>query len=473
MSEKLNRVEFVVQKYRLGEMTFIEAEENSKKLGNGKLLADETLQEFIRADPSGNNKYLDWMIFMAGGGQDAMEKSMTLWNGEGKDDINSLRNQCRQDFIEEQTKGFTESGVYNKPVTKAEAEAAWDRWETRAKFEFLMGDQDVAIEDGYGFFRHWPGRDGAYQKIVNAVKLWHMAQPKLLAQNQRYRQMKNIMEAGGPKNSGEKKFLEVNHALKGEVALDIYAGWKPKEYSQTAAVYKTLNELLHVLADVRRMQILRDVLYEVIYESDHLLAVCPLTVGASIKFGIGKWCVCNKTDFDRSFDPRQASNNHWKTYCGRGPLVFMCWKVPMPEYLHKIALHIMTNALRSIGAPWKEGITWIDCKNDPAATNSGAVIERILQEAGGGASRRLTRIGTVADVAAPAEHHSAADEAYFKWGGRRAGPAWKDPETGHNVAQTLEDCLRTVMVWAKTFDTKRVVLDYLTDTTGAVDSIDE
>lgn len=301
MSERQNRVEFVVQKYRLAEMTFIDMEEDGKKLGQGKLMDDAALQRFLDGGPSGTFKYLDWILFQAGGGQEAMEKSLQLWEGENETDPNSLRNQCRMDFIEEQVKGFIdEQGVRHPAVERGAAEANWKAWQERCKFEFVMGDQDVSKEDGFGFYRHWPGKNESYQKIVNTINLWHIAQPKLLAQNQRWERYQRLLkDAGG--DLTKNKFLgtwtpdEIAFMKKCQenppaqaVVLDIYSGWKPKEHSQAGAVYKTLNDLLRTLADVRKMQILRDVRFESIYEDDRVSVLCPLTIGASIKFGIGK-----------------------------------------------------------------------------------------------------------------------------------------------------------------------------------------
>ena len=68
-------------------------------------MSEDTLRKFMDSDPSGNFKYLDWMLFQAGGGQDAMLRSLQMWDGESAADLTSLRNQCRTDFIEDQIKG--------------------------------------------------------------------------------------------------------------------------------------------------------------------------------------------------------------------------------------------------------------------------------------------------------------------------------------------------------------------------------
>jgi len=470
MSERSNRIDFVVQKYRLAEQTLVEAEENGRKLGLGRVMAEETLQRFVDGDPSGNNKYLDWMLFQAGGGQEMIEKSIQLWEGENESDPNSLRNQCRADFLKEQTEGYTDdNSVRHLSVSQVQAIANWKAWEPRSRFEFIMGDQDVALEEGYGFWRHWPGKNGVYAKIVSAVKLWHMAQPKLLAQNQRFERFTRLTRTSRCQLSHEdRQFVEKcqETPLPPLVVLDLYSGWRPKEYSQPSAVYRNVGDLLRTLADVHKLQILRDVRFEKIYEDEQLLALCPLTVGAAIKFGIGKWCVSNKTEFDRSFESRAHSLSaplpevNWYKYNRIGPLVFMCWKVPMPAYLHKLALHIDRKKLRGLDGTWND-VNWFDCMNQQVAIAYPEVQHRVKREAGH--DSQFFFPATNSDGIG----HVSAEESYYKWGGREPGQAWTNPQTAIQVLSTLSKCLEAVQIWATRFDPDRVVLDYVTDV-GAV-----
>ena len=481
MSERMNRVDFVVQKYRLDENTVIQDETmTGTKLGVGKVMASETLQFFIDADPSGNCKYLDWMIFQAGGGQEMMEKSLQLWHGNNESDPNSLRSQCHSDFLAEQVNGYEdEGGTYHSAVSTEEAELAWKATEERCKFQFVMGDQDVAIEEGFGFFRFWPGKNGIYPKIVNAVKLWHMAQPKLVAQNQRferYRRLNAVLGEGREKRNvvwskDDWAFMERRKEQPPAAAvLDIYSGWKPKEYSQAGAVYKSLNDLLRALADVRKLQILRDVRFEKVYEDAYVLAVCPLTIGASIKFGIGKWCVCNRTEFDRSFDNRVGgTEGNWQRYNKTGPLVFLSWKVPMPAWLHKIAIHINREKLAKLTGNWND-VNWIDCRNNSSSTSYAEIIERIERGATNPWEPQQPK-GTV--INDEAINGVSSDERFYKWGGRSAGRAWTDSAEGELVLHSLAVCLSYTRTWAANFDPERVVLDYVTDLGSAVDRTDE
>src|SRR6266550_2304019 len=136
---RLSRVEFVRRKYRLGDMVDIDYH----SLGRGPVMDEACFHKFIDGDPSPNHKYLDWMLFQAGGGQDKMARSLALWSGKNAADPESLRNQCHHDFLDHRTcpAGYIdeEDKELHKTMTKPEAEAAWSKAEERIRFEFIMG----------------------------------------------------------------------------------------------------------------------------------------------------------------------------------------------------------------------------------------------------------------------------------------------------------------------------------------------
>lgn len=448
-----NRVDFVVKKYRLDELTFIDAEANGKKLGHGKLMSDDCLQRFIQADPSGDNKYLDWMLFMAGGGHDAMEKSLLLWNGESPDDPNSLRNLCYKDFITEQTQGHTdEKGVRHAPVSKEEAEAAWVKAEPRHLFEFIMGDQDIAAEDGYGFFREWPGKDGLYERIANVVQLWHQALPKLKAQNDAFQRAARIrskphIDWTDQDRAFMTKFSD--NPVKELVELDLYAKWKPKDYSQAGATYKTIQAVLRQLSDIRRLQILRDDRHDVIYEDNVVKVMCPLTVGSSLKHGSSKWCVSNRTEFDRSIDGNNYGTGHnWKHYTQRGPLVFLLFKVPMPLWCSKMAIHVEAGQLAQLERMISR-IAWFDVQNPQGQTYKlGDMCQRIQNE-------HVASYSAVAGM--------SPDDRALALAGRAAVCAWNNRADASRVEEALDKAVAHIVAWGRVFDTKRIIVDYLVD----------
>jgi hypothetical protein len=452
-----NRIDFVVQKYRLSELTFIDAELNGKKLGHGRIMSDDCLQRFVLADPSKDNKYLDWMVFMAGGGQEAMDKSIQLWKGESPDDPNSLRNLCYKDFMAEQVQGYTDDkGVSHKPVSKAEAEENWQKAEPRCYFEFLMGDQDIAVEDGYGFFREWPGKDGLYDRIVNVVQLWHNAQPKLLNQNKAIARAEALRSA--PNNSwsaDDAQFMAkwADNPSRELVELDLYAKWKPKEYSQKDATYNTLQAVLNKLSDIRRLQILKDDRHELIYEDAVVKVLCPLTVGSSLKYGSSKWCISNRSEFDRSIDGNNYGTGHnWKNYTSKGPLVFLLFKVPMPIWCSKMAIHIPSSDLCQLERQIKK-LAWFDVQNAPSTHYTySTMVERVREE----------------HVAAYSITGLSADEKALALAGRACERAWRNQHDALRVEEALDKAVAHVVAWGLKFDTKKVVVDYLTDLSGPV-----
>lgn len=446
MNERLSRIDFVKQKYRLDELCFVDAESNGKRLGHGKLMADDTLRHFVEADPSGTCKYLDWMIFMAGGGQHAMEKSLRLWEGENPNDPNALRNQCHKDFVAEQVAGYTDDNhVPHPPVPVEVAEANWKAEEEHCRFEFLMGDQDISLEEGYGFFRHWPGKDGLYDRIVNTIQFWHNSQQKIAAQNQNVRRAEKLR--AGPLtlwSDEDRKFMAEWSNVTELIDLDIYSGWKPREYSQAKARYNTIEALLAPLKGIRKTQILKDQRFERIYEDDTVKVICPLTVGAALEFGIHKWCICNRTDFDKSFEGQ--GSHHWKTYAEKGPVVFLLFKIPMPAYCFKIAIRLLNLNLTRYTFKDLTGSssTWVDtCNSEDGFTYAG-LINRIETEHGSEPLRGLS-----------------ADAKALAYGDRVPVKAWNDAATGKKVKHSIETATLAVIEWGKRFDPNRLVADYL------------
>lgn len=440
MSE-LSRRAHAVKKYRLDAIVDIAAEDNGQRLGRGPLMAEETLQKFIDGDPSGNLKYLDWMLFMAGGGEARMRRSIDLWNGSGPADTAALRSQCRADFVQSRMDGEDDDGNPIRKHTKAEAERAWGEREASAMHEFVMGDQDIAKEEGYGFYRHWPGPGNLYAKIVDAVQLWHRMQGKLAAQNKKLESL--------PKGLNRPE----------AVLLDLYAGWKPSAYSQLEAKYSNLQDLSRVLASVRKFQVLRDIQFDLVYEDELVRVLCPLTVGASVAYGLNKWCVSNMSEFDRAFSGGSEAHINWQTYCAKGPLLFFNWKCPMPVFMHKLAVHLDAPCHRA--AYLAVAVPWFDCENKQGGTSFAELAQRINTEAvsAGQAPIRIKRLPAADGDAIPALAIAESTQ-YEKWGGRSPGLAWASPEEGKRVLASLKQANTAIRKWALGFDTNRIKLNF-------------
>jgi hypothetical protein len=286
-----SREQFVIEKYDLKRVSVVE----DFKLGEGPLLDPQAFEKFKAADPSGNLKYLDWMLFMAGGGQQALETQLLMWL--------SFKDDCSTPEME--------------------------------RF-YMVGDQDVARLGGFGFFRHWPGPNSLYERVCSLIKLWHRALP----------------------------------SLKGKVEVDLYFGWK-KGLSQRGAAYSNYKDCLKVLGDVRRQLVLEDVRFDLIYEDDNLVVRCPLTIGASIKFGICKWCTANIGDVNQGLADDNPMMPNWVTYNKQGPLVYFHWKTPMTCGLDHMALHCK-DANRSIALE-----SYVDMNNEPGGVSLDTIRGRI------------------------------------------------------------------------------------------------
>lgn len=445
----MSRIEFVKHKYRLDQTVVIKMHENGQAVGKGPLMDPATFQKFVDLDPSGNGKYLDFILYQAGGGQAVMEKVLTLWQGDSDSDPASLQAVAKEDYIECHVKGFTDAlGVVHKPVSQKEAEEAWERDRLVILHETVMGDQDCCNEDGFGFFRHWPGRNGHYEKVIAAVTMWHNSREKLKAQNEkveRYLAIKAKAEAD--RSEEEAKFfkkMEESATPKELVELDIYRGWTPTLYSQHNAAYKDLDDVYRAIADLKRQEVKADLRHDVVYEDDTLVAIAPLTIGASMKYGNLKWCVSNRTEFERSFEQADGSSrSHWRQYSSQGPLVYVRFKKPMPEYLSEIALHVMRGSMKKISAKSGEGIKIYDLQND----NNGAGALKDIRE----------RIKN--EHANSPDNLRADDAGNCRWGGRTPGRAWNSPSEAEERLASMDKLMKAVAKWAAEFDLKRLICD--------------
>lgn len=71
------------QKYRLdAEVNLYAKGTNGLPLGRGPLMDEVVFNKFAELDATRSKKYLDWMLFQAGGGQEAFKHSRELW-GDG------------------------------------------------------------------------------------------------------------------------------------------------------------------------------------------------------------------------------------------------------------------------------------------------------------------------------------------------------------------------------------------------------
>lgn len=266
----MGRIEKAIKKYGLRDSCSVSGIEGQK-------MEEDCIQRFVKGDPSGTGKYLDWMLFQAGGGQEQMDRSLRQWQiGEGAERpvSESLRN-------------------YFLARIKLPPEEALAKWESEYKDEFrknfIYGDEDYTLT-GFGFYRKWSAND-RYADIVATIKMFH----------------KHI------------------HSLKDKhVRTDL-----------TPENYPTLESLKEVLCEAAMKEVLEDIRYDTVYDDAYLNVVCPLNIGASVKFGHPKWCTSNVSMFEAAYTGDAA--NRWKEYASHSGL-FYCLFKPSPNAAMTIAM---------------------------------------------------------------------------------------------------------------------------------------
>jgi hypothetical protein len=412
----MSRISDVKLKYRLADRSQV----SQNGLGEGPFMSEEAFCAFVRLDPSGNCKYLEWMIFQAGGGQSAMAKMHRMWAGDSRQDKLGQGDAIRTDFLESSLRGFVDEHCrYHPPVDQATAIAMWNNTVRARKYcEFHVGDEDVAAEGGFGFRRHWAP---LYDSIVETVKLWHSQQAALKAHNEALRT-----------------------AGQAQIELDIYAKWSFSDYDQSTAVYGNLADLQKALRSVQWKKALLDVRYDTVYEDELLHVICPLTVGASVRYGVDKWCTSNTTNMQESLTGDCPIKSHWENYLGQGPVVYWCWKIPMPPYLWRMALHLKTGELRKLPGDFHKRCAWINALNTPEACAYRSIKDMILSE----------NMRPNVYAAWP----GAAHDLFLTYGNREPGRAWTDGAYGEQVLAVFEASCAAVRKWAQTFDTGRIVV---------------
>ena len=242
---------------------------------------DETcIQKFVESDPSGNGKYLEWMLYQAGGGKDRLEKSTAQWE-KGDHGEPSVRETLREQFIKDCLAGYIDDyGHFVPPMPKDAADRQWEEAEPRLRRQHIYGDEDYAIT-GFGFYRSWPGYNNLYEQIVQTVSRFHRYQQAL-------------------KSGGKSVDLSLNS-------------------------YPNLRDLMEALQDLTLIELKNDLVYDTVWDDDQLTIIAPYTIGASIRFGIAKWCTSCESMM-RSALAGQGPNR-WKEYAKDSALYYCKFKV--------------------------------------------------------------------------------------------------------------------------------------------------
>lgn len=449
----MNRAEFVRKKYRLDALTYIEQKVDGKALGLGPVMAPDCFQKFVDGDPSGNGKYLDWMLYMAAGGHDNAMKVQILWDGEGPEDEHALRNISRGEYIDDAMTGYLDK-LSNKrvaPVSREAAEAAWPAVMEEIKREFQLGDQDFACEDGFGYFRHWPGRDNHYANVVAYVRNWDAAVPKFRAQNAAIAERMAKIAVGTVVDAPKAAYPgPTDNVLENTVVeLDLYKGWKPDSLLQPDAAYNTLAKLTTVLNGRTRDAVLADTRHVVVCDNEHLTAVCPLTIGASVKYGHHRWCTANKSDFDRTMATGGNTTGNWGQFSSKGPLVYVQFKQAMPFYIYRLAVHITpeNGDMTKLRTQGTRGHTeWYDLRNARNTVTPESILSAIRSGHEPCAVLRPEK-----DAANEQDDMDAGVLKYLGWA-RGQQSAWSTEAQSEAVAASFTQFLGAMDKWVRKFD---------------------
>jgi hypothetical protein len=383
-------VDRIFQKYGLGKLS------SPPGLERGPRMSPECFQKFVDGDPSPDKRYLDWMIFQAGGGQRAMDVSYAQWNGHsgsnaaasakattsrrwiefniaikfGASQTNTQTSDWKpspprdgrptvacqagyatylSDVQKDQTGkvtgygdfhlGFNGKDVYTGPIEEhplyGETYAAWMQREPSYFEAFKCGDQGNVANGYFGFYRNWPGdTQRRYEKIVKMIQLWHRGLAHRQAKDRLVAYNRNVHQ----KVSG----YEQQQAIE----LNIYTGWNKNTIEQPKAAYKNLEDLQRALKPIQKTAADRDLRAETVYEDDILKAIIPYSLRSSVEYGWQKWCISNATEFENAFSMTSPSDPNWSRYVVDGAFVIITFKVPVPSrsYAQKLAVYV----------PWKE-----------------------------------------------------------------------------------------------------------------------
>lgn len=376
--------------------------------GPGPVMSPDVVSRLLKADTSPDKRWLDWIFFQSGGG------------AKSKDAAADALRQIRDRFIDERTNGWThpESGKYQPPVPREQAEARWANSEAKFREVLAVCDQDAVKRlRTFGYFRDWPGNANIYQNVVAAITGYLKFYPKLLQMN------KEVAREGG------EPLPETPDAI---------------------PTWERMNEIAKKVERYFASKKARtDIRAETIYDDDVITAVAPLTYAAAVKFGYDMWPWANRKGFEAVLSGEKEDwrfKDEWKGRTGKGNVfVYLTFKVPVPAWVARregnwelkdltdLALELDKNTAAQPVNDW----TVYDQENRNSL-NVAQVKQMILAEP--------TRVD-------PAEDESPI---------RRGANAYKDEAEAKNVVASLDHALRAIKKWIGKFDAKKVKSDVLT-----------
>lgn len=382
-------------------------------LGKGPIMSEDALSRIIDADITPNKEWLDWMLFQAGGGKEARRKS------------EQAIEQLKERFIDERVRGFRDGkGTYHDPVSEQDARARWQQAEARFREVLMVGDQDMEEKlHVFGYHRNWPGAHRLYERVSTAVNKFLKLRKKAIAMN---------------------KFYEKEGQDEKQINLD------QKAYETIESVEAANKKIERFYASREARQ---DVRYDTVYDDDYLRIIVPITYAAAVEFGNNNWQWANKKNFEDRLEGSSANswNDPWTRMTGQDKKVpvYIMFKVPMPSWVaykdsrfnrysfNSLALMLDHDKLKNLNP---ETVPLYDEENKQHV-NLANMRQAVADEA--------TRVYNPEEEEFPVH---------------RGAPVYKDLAEADAVLQHLDAGLDALKDWAKKFDTKRVVSDYLKGT---------
>ena len=376
--------------------------------GPGPLVSPDAVNRLLKADSTPNKAWLDWIFFQAGGGQ------------KSKDAAADALRQIRDRFIDERTNGWThpETGQYQHPVPREQAEARWVAAEPRFREVLAVCDQDAVKRlRTFGYFRDWPGNANIYSNVVDTITRFLKFYKKAVQMN------KEAVREGGD-----------------QVPVT------PNQIPTWERMAEITKKVERYFASKKARTDLRA---ETIYDDDVITAVAPLTYAAAVRFGYDLWPFSSRRGFETvlSGDTTNWRNqDEWKGNTQRGNIiVFLTFKLPTPVWvarregnwelkdLNDLALMMTKDSAR--GNP--DGWTVIDQEN--RNTQTIAQIKQMI-------------------LAEPARVDPAEQETPIV----RGGNVYKTPEEAQRVVDGLDRAVRAVKKWVMKFNPTKIKSDVFT-----------
>lgn len=376
--------------------------------GPGPLIALDALKRMLKADTTPDKRWLDWIFFQAGGGQKAREAT-----------ADALR-QIRDRFIDERTNGWThpETGKYQSPVPRDQAEARWVTAEPKFRDVLAVCDQDAVKRlRTFGFFRDWPGNANVYANVVDAVAKYLKFYPKMLQMN------KELAREGGeimPDNPPDIPTWE----RAGEIAKKVERYFASKK----------------ARTDIRE---------ETIYDDDVITALAPLTYAAAVRYGYDIWPWASRKGFDTVLAGDQQDwrfRDEWKQHTQRGSIfVYLTFKVPVPAWVTRRDGNWELKDLTDLALVLDKDTI----KNHP---DNWIVYD---QE-----NRNTLTINQVKEMISvePTRVDPTDEESPIK----RGANVYKDEAEAQHVINSLDRAAQSVKKWGAKFDAKKIKSDVFT-----------